>query len=165
MKTNKHSQIVNCIGFIQTPHQSIENMPIQSVGAKNIEGVIELFPEYAEGLTDLDGFSHIILIYHFHKLNGYELMVKPFMDDKKHGIFATRSPKRPSHIGMSTVKLLRIEFNKVYFEGADMLNGTPLLDIKPFFRNIDNRPDAVCGWLDEKDDDLVLRTKSDDRFK
>lgn len=152
------------IGLIRTPHQSLVNMPIQPVGAKGLEGFVELKPELQEGLTDLEGFSHATLIYHLHEVKGHELMVKPFMDDKLHGIFATRSPKRPCAIGLSTVKLVKIEGNKVYFEGADMLNGTPLLDLKPFFRQTDNRPDAVSGWLDQKDERMAHSQRSDDRF-
>lgn len=86
------------------------------------------------------------------------------MDDKEHGVFATRSPKRPSPIGMSTVELLKIEGNKIWFSGADMLDGTPLIDIKPFFRQVDNRPNAISGWLDSKDDDFPAKQRSDDRF-
>ncbi len=152
------------IGLIRTPHQSLVNMPIQPVGAKGVEGVIELKPDLQEGLTDLDGFSHITLIYHLHEVEGYNLMVKPFMDNKEHGIFATRSPKRPCAIGLSTVKLIKVDGNKVYFEGADMLDETPLLDIKPFFRQTDNRPDALSGWLDEKDEHMAQSQRSDDRF-
>ncbi|PTN08203.1 tRNA (N6-threonylcarbamoyladenosine(37)-N6)-methyltransferase TrmO [Mangrovibacterium marinum] len=152
------------IGVIYTPHVDLVNMPVQPVGAKGVEGHFELKPELAQGLTDLDGFSHITLIYFLHEVGGYDLMVKPFMDDRKHGIFATRSPKRPCAIGLSTVRLLRIEENKLFFEGADMLTGTPLLDIKPFFRQTDNRPEAISGWLDEKDETLAHSQRSDDRF-
>jgi tRNA-Thr(GGU) m(6)t(6)A37 methyltransferase TsaA len=153
------------IGIIKTPHLSIENMPIQPVGAMGIHGVIELDVQYIEGLKDIEGFSHIILLYFFHQIKGFKLSIKPFMDNKEHGIFATRSPSRPSSIGLSTVKLLRVEDNKIYFEGADMLNDTPLIDIKPFFRQADNRIDARCGWLDEKAEDMAVFTKSDSRFK
>lgn len=153
------------IGTIHTPHKAIGNMPIQPVGAKGIEGFIELTPGLVEGLKSLDDFSHLILFYHFHEIKGYELMVKPFMDNKKHGIFATRSPKRPSPVGISTVELKKIEGNKIYFEGADMLDGTPLIDIKPFFRQTDNRPDAKSGWLDSKDENIARTHKSDERFK
>jgi len=153
------------IGKISTPHKTIENIPIQSVGAGEFDGVIELEPELTEALQSLDGFSHIILLYNFHKVQDFKLKVKPFMDNMEHGIFATRSPKRPSPIGLSTVEILKIEGNKIYFKGADMLDGTPLLDIKPFFRQVDNRPDAISGWLDNKEEDLAVRTRSDDRFR
>ena len=152
------------IGTIRTDHQSIENMPIQSVAAKE-NGIAEVYPEFAEGLLDLDGFSHIILLYHLHRQDGYQLRVKPFMDDTEHGVFATRSPKRPAAIGLSIVKIDQIKGNKIHFEGADMLDGSPLIDIKPFFRTFDNRPDAVSGWLEGKDEDDLKRVRSDNRFK
>ena len=153
------------IGTIHTPHTTIENIPIQPVGGKEYRGVIEILPELTDALQDLDGFSHIILLFHFHKTKGYKLKVKPFMDDAEHGLFATRTPKRPSPIGLSTVKILKIEGNKIYFEGADMLDGTPLIDLKPFYTKFDNRPDAICGWLDKKDEKVVRNMRSDDRFK
>ena len=155
---------LSIIGVIATPHKEVPNMPIQPSGAEGIEGVAELFPEFTEGLSDLEGFSHIILLYHFHKIDKFKLTVKPFLDDRAHGVFATRSPLRPSAIGFSIVKLLKIDGGKVFFEGADMLNGTPLLDIKPYVRQFDNRPEAVSGWLDRKDENLVKRTRSDSRF-
>jgi tRNA-Thr(GGU) m(6)t(6)A37 methyltransferase TsaA len=152
------------IGTIHTNHQSIENMPIQSVAAKE-NGVAEVYPYFADGLLDLDGFSHVILLYHLHRQGGYQLRVKPFMDDTEHGVFATRSPKRPAAIGLSIVKIIGIKENKIHFEGADMLDGSPLIDIKPFFRVFDNRPDAVSGWLEGKDEKDLKRVRSDDRFK
>ncbi|WP_320112744.1 tRNA (N6-threonylcarbamoyladenosine(37)-N6)-methyltransferase TrmO [Draconibacterium orientale] len=152
------------IGTISTPHKTIANIPIQSVGAAAYTGIIELVPHLTAGLEGLEGFSNLILLYHLHRVDGYKLKVKPFMDDKEHGVFATRSPKRPSPIGMSTVELLKIEGNKIWFSGADMLDGTPLIDIKPFFRQVDNRPNAICGWLDSKDDDFPAKQRSDDRF-
>lgn len=152
------------IGHLKTPHITIENMPIQPIGAKGIEGKVILEPQFQKGLTDVDGFSHVMLIYHFHEVSGYHLMLEPFMDDKKHGVFATRSPKRPNAIGISVVKVLKVEGNCLTFEGADMLNGSPLLDIKPFFRQTDNRPDAVSGWLDDKAEKLAEEMISDKRF-
>ncbi|HPF51269.1 MAG TPA: tRNA (N6-threonylcarbamoyladenosine(37)-N6)-methyltransferase TrmO [Draconibacterium sp.] len=160
-----HTVELTIIGSIRTQHQFVDNMPIQSAGAEDEPGVIELYPEYQEGLFDLEDFSHLILIYHFHKQYGFSLKVKPFMDDKEHGVFATRSPKHPAAVGVSIVRLLRIEGNKIYFEGADMLDKTPLIDIKPFFRNFDNRLDAVSGWLDSKDEKQIKKVRSDDRFK
>ena len=152
------------IGTIHTPHRAIANMPVQPVGAAGVEGIIELDPDLTIGLTDLSGFSHVTLLYHLHEVKGFELMVKPFMDNRKHGIFATRSPRRPNAIGLSTVKLIKIEKNRIWFEGADMLDGTPLLDIKPFFRQTDNRLQACSGWLDEKDEFIAHSHRSDDRF-
>lgn len=166
MQTNNTPPKVSLsvIGILKTPHQTLEQMPIQPLGAENIEGVAEVNPQYVEGIKDLECFSHIILIYYLHKVNDYQLVVKPFMDEREHGVFATRAPKRPSPIGLSIVKIRKVEHNKVYFEGADMLDGTPLLDIKPYMRRFDNRPDAVDGWLEDKEEDLVKKTRSDDRF-
>ncbi|MDX8339609.1 tRNA (N6-threonylcarbamoyladenosine(37)-N6)-methyltransferase TrmO [Draconibacterium sp. IB214405] len=155
---------MSVIGTISTPHKTLSNIPIQSVGAEEFIGIIELEPHLTDALDGLEGFSNLILLYHLHLSKGYKTRVTPFMDDKEHGLFATRSPKRPSPIGMSTVELLKIEGNKIWFKGADMLDGTPLIDIKPFFRQVDNRPNAVSGWLDAKDDDLPTKHRSDDRF-
>lgn len=152
------------IGFIKTPFNDIVEMPIQPSGAESTEGVIELNPELTPGLLDLTGFSHVILIYHLHLISGYKLSVVPFMDNEPHGIFATRAPARPNPIGISIVKLKRIEVNRLFIEGVDMLNGTPLLDIKPFFSKFDNRTDALSGWLDDKKMDDIISTRSDNRF-
>lgn len=139
-------------------------MPVQPSGAVDAEGYILIRDDLVEGLKDIEGFSHLTLIYHLDKVSDYSLSVVPFMDDKPHGIFATRSPKRPNPIGLSTVKLKGVEGNKLIISGVDMLNETPLLDIKPFFRQSDNREDAVSGWLDEKHHEAVSYTKSDKRF-
>lgn len=156
---------INPIGIIHTPFEDINGMPIQPLAAKGIKGHIELFPEYLEGLTDLEGFSHITLLYYFHKINGYQLMVKPFMDNIEHGIFATKSPKRPNAMGHSTVKLLGIENNFIHIEMVDMLNGTPLIDIKPFYSKFDNRKNTKSGWLDNQKNLLISDLYSDTRFK
>ncbi|MCU4166428.1 tRNA (N6-threonylcarbamoyladenosine(37)-N6)-methyltransferase TrmO [Carboxylicivirga caseinilyticus] len=153
------------IGIIHTPFTSIENMPIQPMAAKEILGTIEIFPEYAEGLLDLEEFSHITLLYHFHKIDGFQLKVKPFMDTVEHGIFATKSPKRPNAIGLSTVELLSVEKNVIHIKMIDVLDGTPLLDIKPFFARFDNREDTKAGWLDRQINLKVDSLRSDDRFK
>jgi len=152
------------IGTIHTPHLSREGMPIQPLSASGVKARVELKPEYVEGLRDLESFSHVILIYHLHQSEGFELDVKPFMDDKTHGLFATRAPRRPNAIGMSTVKLLSIEGNVLHVEDVDILDGTPLLDIKPFFSKFDNRPEAVSGWLDETWKEKNREIKSDRRF-
>jgi len=151
------------IGIIKTPFNSKEGMPIQPTGAKGIKGVIEINPEFAEGLTDLDGFSHIILIYHFHKADNFHLMVKPFMDDKEHGVFSTRAPKRPNSIGLSVVKLNHIEGNLVYVENIDVLNETPLLDIKPLIPDVDFAEVDKLGWLEGKSNKMGDK-KADNRF-
>ncbi len=100
------------------------------------------------GLKDLDGFSHAILIYHFHKSESEKLVGKPYLENEEHGIFAIRSPHRPNHIGLSVVRIMRIEANRLYFSEVDILDGTPLLDIKPYVRQFDSRDDAVSGWIE-----------------
>ena len=152
------------IGVIRTPFRKISKMPIQPCGAMNAKGTIELDPELLPGLVDITGFSHLILIYHFHLVKGYKLYVVPFMDDQPHGIFATRAPARPNPIGVSIVKLKKVENNLIYIEGVDMVDGTPLLDIKPFFTKYDNRTDAIAGWLENKKDIDITKIKSDARF-
>ena len=152
------------IGTIFTPHTTIKNMPIQPLAARGIKGYIKLLPEYTEGLKDLEGFSHITLIYHFHKINGYELVVTPFMDTEKRGIFACKAPKRPNAIGISTVKLISIKENVLYIEQVDMLDETPLIDIKPFYPRYDNRLNAKTGWLERYKKTPVEKLRSDDRF-
>jgi tRNA (adenine37-N6)-methyltransferase len=153
------------IGTIFTPHTSIKDMPIQPLAAKGIRGFIKLLPEYTEGLKDLEGFSHITLLYHFHKINGVELVVTPFMDTEKHGIFACKAPKRPNAIGISTVKLISINENIIIIEQVDMLDGTPLIDIKPFYPRYDNRLHAKIGWLEQYKKLPVEKLRSDERFK
>ncbi len=157
--------ILNPIGIIHTPFKDINNMPIQPVAAEGIKGTIELLPEYVEGLKDLDGFSYITLIYHFHKVNGYQLQVIPFMDTEKHGIFACKAPKRPNSIGISTVKLTGIEGNIIHIEQVDMLDGTPLIDIKPFYPRYDNRENVSIGWLEKNKDVSLEKLRADERFK
>jgi len=157
--------IIKPIGVIHTPHIDVKNMPIQPIAAEGIKGYIEVFPEFVAGLKDIEGFSHLTLFYHFHKINGYELVVTPFMDTEKRGIFATKAPKRPNAIGLSTVKLIAIDGNILHIEQVDMLDGTPLIDIKPFYPRYDNRENVSIGWL-EKNKDLPLeKLRSDERFK
>lgn len=154
----------NPIGIIKTPFSQIAEMPVQPCGAAGAEGTIELKREYIIGLVDLVGFSHLILLYHFHLVDHPKLLVIPFMDDKPHGIFATRAPVRPNPIGMSVVRLQKIENNLLFIEGVDMVDGTPLLDIKPFFPKYDNHFDVRYGWLEEKRDIDITTIKSDERF-
>ncbi len=151
------------IGIIHTPFKKSEGTPIQPRGADGIEGTIEIYHEYKDGLQDLDGFSHIILIYHFHLSDGYSLRVVPFMDTNTHGVFATRAPKRPNSIGISVVQLLKIEGALLTVSGVDMLDGTPLLDIKPYVVEFDNIKRIRVGWLHDKKDQ-VRNIKADDRF-
>ncbi len=152
------------IGTIHSPFKDIEGMPIQPAGAANVQGTVEVLPELAEGLRDLEGFSHIILLYHFHRVREAKLVVIPFMDSEPHGIFATRAPKRPNPIGLSIVRLVGIEGNVLYIENVDILDGTPLLDIKPYVPEFDRPPVERVGWL-ERAKGKVRRKRSDDRFR
>lgn len=154
----------NPIGIMHSPHKIIENIPIQPVGAKGIKGEIEIYPEFKDGLKDLEGFSHIYLLYHFHKAEGYSLQVKPFLDDELHGVLATRAPKRPNGIGLSVLKLTGIENNIVYVENVDVLDGTPILDIKPYSSKFNAVENEKSGWL-EKNIDKSNKKKSNNRFK
>jgi tRNA-Thr(GGU) m(6)t(6)A37 methyltransferase TsaA len=115
-----------------------------------VEGKVELFEEFVPGLRDLDGFSHIVLLYHFHDCDTTELVVVPFLDDSEHGVFATRAPVRPNHLGMSVVRLQGIEGNILYIRDVDILDGTPLLDIKPHVPHIDCPGEARIGWVEGK---------------
>lgn len=156
--------IYNPIGIIRTPFSSHEDMPIQGVGGKGIRATIEIYPEFTAGLKDLEGFSHIILLYHLHLVEKSELIVKPFLDDKERGIFATRSPLRPNPIGMTTVRLIEIIDNRLIIEDVDMIDQSPLLDIKPCLPMIDDIKGLRLGWLTGKVKQLSKK-KSDDRFK
>jgi len=135
------------IGIIHTAFRDKVEAPIQGVFARDAKGEVEVFPEYADGLKDLEGFSHIILIYHFHLADGYSLVSMPFLEEEQHGIFAMRHFKRPNPIGLSVVRLESLRANKLEISEVDIINGTPLLDIKPFVPQFDNRPDAKSGWL------------------
>ena len=152
------------IGIIHTPFISADNMPIQGAGGKGIKATIEIYPEFSAGLKDLDGFSHIILLYHLHLVEKSALIVKPFMDEEHHGIFATRSPVRPNPIGMTTVRLVEIKDNLLIVEDIDMMDQSPLLDIKPCLPMIDDIQGLKLGWLTGKIDQFS-RKQSDDRFK
>ena len=152
------------IGIIRSPFAESEGMPIQPPGAAGIKGTVEVFEEFRPGLKDLDGFSHIILIYAFHKAKGFKLKVMPFMDSKHRGLFATRAPARPNPIGLSVVKLNKINDGVLHVENIDILDGTPLLDIKPYVPEFDEQTQIRTGWL-EKARRAVFHKKSDDRFK
>lgn len=140
------------IGIIHSQHQNTERIPIQPVYAGDCLAQVEIFPEFADGLRDLDGFSHIYLIYYCHQADAVKLRVKPFLQNIEHGVFATRAPNRPNAIGLSIVKLVRRDGNILYITGADMLNGTPLLDIKPYVKRFDRIDSERDGWQDEVDD-------------
>jgi tRNA-Thr(GGU) m(6)t(6)A37 methyltransferase TsaA len=152
------------IGMIHSPFHELSDMPIQPCSDISAAGTIELQAKYIPGLKDLDGFSHIILIYHLHQSHRPALSVVPFLDSKPHGIFATRAPQRPNPIGISVVKLIRIEKTRLHVENLDILDGTPLLDIKPYVPQFDSAMDFKLGWL-ENVKSQVHTTRSDERFQ
>ncbi len=151
------------IGVIHSPFKEPRGTPIQPAGAKGIDARVEVFPEYTEGLKDLEGFSRIILIYHFHLSKGSPLKVRPYMDTENHGVFAMRGPSRPNPIGISTVRLVKIEDNLLHVQEIDIIDGTPLLDIKPYVPEFDSRDAERIGWL-EKNVQKLPATKDDGRF-
>jgi tRNA (adenine37-N6)-methyltransferase len=140
------------IGVIRSEHRLGENTPVQPSYAVGIPGTVEVFPEYVDGLDDLESFSHIYLIYHLHRSKGFKPKVIPFMQDEKRGVFATRSPSRPNAIGISLVRLVGREGNLLHVEDVDILDGSPLLDIKPYIFRFDSREDARSRWQDEVDE-------------
>lgn len=143
---------IKAIGVIHSSHKTKEEAPIQGSFQPDATGTVEVFAEFAEGLQDIELFSNIILIYHFDRANEVQLVRHPFLDDTPHGIFATRHPCRPNGIGISTVRLLRREGNLLTISGVDVLDGTPLLDIKPYVPRFDCFPEASEGWLAGKND-------------
>ena len=138
------------IGIVHSPFKSRRGTPIQPIGGIGVKAEVEIFPDFIEGLADLNGFSHIILLYHFHLSTAYKLKVKPFLDQAVHGVFATRAPARPNPIGISVVHLLRIDHQTLYVEDIDIIDQTPLLDIKPFVPNFDLRKVESTGWIGNK---------------
>jgi len=151
------------IGVIETPFAEREGMPIQAAGGEGVRGRIVLLPEYVGGLQDLAGFSHLILLYHFHLTRETRLVVTPFLDSTPRGVFATRSPNHPNPIGLSTVRLIEIRETILEIEDVDIVNGTPLLDIKPYVPAFDHRQPERLGWL-EKAGASVRQTRADKRF-
>jgi len=152
------------IGIIHTAYKTINNVPIQPTADKDSEGWIEVFDEYSDGLADLDGFSHLYLIFHLHKSAGYKLKVIPFLDTVERGIFATRSPARPNPVGLSVVKLVSVNGNIVNIRGLDIVDGTPLIDIKPLVPMFEDSNDIRIGWFEGKAGEIPGKL-SDDRFK
>jgi len=152
------------IGIIHTPFMELEGMPIQPPGAAGVKGTVEVFENFRSGLKDLDGFSHIILLYHFHHSHGFNLHVVPFLDSEERGLFATRAPKRPNPIGLSIVPLDKIKDGTLFIRNVDILDGTPLLDIKPYVPEFDVQEKVRTGWLG-KARKTVSNRKADDRFK
>ncbi len=157
------SVVYHPIGVIHSPFETPEGMPIQPSAASDVDGWVEVFPAYADGLQDLAGFSHIILLYHFHRAGKAQLLVKPFMDRTRRGVFATRAPVRPNPIGLSIVELRAIEGTRLEISRVDALNGTPLLDIKPYIPQTQEIEDVRIGWLSAHADEM-RESRSDDRF-
>jgi tRNA (adenine37-N6)-methyltransferase len=152
------------IGIIHSEFKNLENMPIQPTGNNVSEGRLELDYKYIEGLKDLEEFSHIMVIYHFHKAEEVKLTVKPFLDNVTHGVFATRTPVRPNHIGISVLEISKISKNNIFVKNIDVLDGTPILDIKPFVPQFDiPKSDIRIGWLESNVKNVATRL-SDDRF-
>jgi len=152
------------IGIIHSPFKTLEGMPIQPAGARGVKGTVDIFNDFCAGLKDLDGFSHIFLLYYFHESRGYQLNVVPYMDTEPRGLFATRAPKRPNPIGLSVVKLDKIDNATLYIQNIDVLDGTPLLDIKPYVPDFDAHTNVRIGWLEQVRKN-VTEQRSDSRFK
>ena len=140
---------MNPIGIIRSPYREPKDIPIQGLFKEDVEAWVELYEKYETGLKDLDEFSHVILIYYFHKSTEEKLISKPFLEDAEHGIFAIRGPNRPNHIGVTVVKINKIEKNRIYFSHVDMLDNTPVLDIKPLVKYFDSCEKIKCGWIDK----------------
>jgi tRNA-Thr(GGU) m(6)t(6)A37 methyltransferase TsaA len=145
------------IGVIRSEHSVAEKTPIQPAYAKGCPGRAEIYPEFEEGLRDLEEFSHVYLIYHLHQAASARLLVRPFLEDCEHGVFATRSPLRPNPIGLSIVELVRRESNVLYLDGVDILDGTPLLDVKPYTAKFDRIETKRNGWQDGVSEETAQR--------
>jgi tRNA (adenine37-N6)-methyltransferase len=151
------------IGVVRTPFPDHAGMPIQTVAATGVRGTIELDPAYAPALADLDGFTHLHLITHLHRTTAASLRVTPYLDTVERGVFATRSPKRPNPIGLSLVRLVSIDGALLHVEELDLLDGTPLLDIKPYVPPFDDRAGARYGWFEQRAHN-VHSVRADARF-
>jgi tRNA-Thr(GGU) m(6)t(6)A37 methyltransferase TsaA len=155
--------IFHPIGYARTPFKEPAGVPIQTRAGNQYEGTVEVLDEYAEGLSDLEGFSYIILLCYLHKTEGYDLKVIPFLDDVERGLFSTRAPRRPNPIGLHLVRLERVEGNVLHIRGIDMIDGTPVLDIKPYIPQGDEKEDCRLGWLTGKIEEFESKI-ADDRF-
>jgi len=151
------------IGVVHSPFKEPKGTPIQPTAALGIKATVEIYHEYEEGLQDLESFSHIIIIYHFHLSKHYNLKVKPYMDNKLHGVFATRSPSRPNPIGLSVVRLISIEKNILNIQNIEIIEGTPVLDIKPYIPEFTTNEKIKIGWL-ENNIHKLSQSKDDGRF-
>ncbi len=156
--------IFHPIGVIRTPFKDLEGMPIQPNSAQPVEGQVVLDPVYEEGLKDIDGFSHLILIYQFHLSKGFKLTVTPFLEDRKRGLFATRAPRRPNAVGLSIVSLLGCKGNLLRVGNIDVVDQTPLIDIKPYVPDFDAPEVTAIGWLEDKAKQSRV-ARSDQRFR
>ena len=154
---------IKSIGVIHSPFDNIAEMPIQPSGAQGVAGRIELDVDLAEGLKDLEGFSHIIVLYQFHQVSKIQLTVTPFLDAESHGVFSTRAPTRPNSIGLSVLELKGISGNVLTVNNIDILDGTPLLDIKPYVPEFDQPDNVSTGWL-QKSPNGSQTMRSDERF-
>ena len=152
------------IGVIHSPFTTLAGMPIQTVAATGVAATVELDPSYAAGLTDIDGFSYLLLITHLHLMQGFALELTPFMDTQPHGVFATRSPRRPNPIGLSIVRLVRVEGATLHIEEVDLVDGTPVLDIKPYVPQLDDRVAERIGWF-AANVHKVHEVRADDRIR
>ena len=151
------------IGYFRSPYTEIKGMPIQPIGAEEVEGYIDVLPEFSAGLKDLEGFSHVFVLYHLHRIQGFDLMIQPFLDTKLHGVFATRSPKRPNPIGLSVMQLQEVTGLKVFLKGIDVLDRTPVIDIKPYVADFDRCNADRFGWFEGKSGNATHH-RSDERF-
>jgi len=151
------------IGYVHSPFQTVDNMPIQPPGAADAKGTVEVLDDFRPGLRDLEGFSHLVLLYYFHRSKGFDLQVVPFLDDSSRGVFATRAPRRPNAIGLSIVHLTGMEGGTLHIRGVDVLDGTPLLDIKPYVPRFDAPANVRTGWLEKHQHDVSSK-RSDRRF-
>ena len=151
------------IGLIYSPFKECLGTPIQGISSSDVEGIVEIFPKYVKGLKDLEGFSHIILIYHFHLSGKFSLTVKPYLDKRLRGLFATRAPSRPNPVGLSVVRLIKVAGTRIYVSNLDIVDRTPLLDIKPYVPAFDEHKIIKIGWL-EKHVHKLHKTKDDNRF-
>ena len=145
------------IGIIRSEHKVAKQTPIQPMYAKGCRGQAEILPQFVAGLRDLEGFSHLYLIVYFDRAEPAKMTVKPFLQDVERGVFATRAPCRPNAIGLSIVELVRIEGNVLHLDGVDILDGTPLLDIKPYTAKFDRIAGTRNGWQDEVDEATAQR--------
>ncbi len=153
----QQSIVYRPIGVIHSEHTIQEKTPIQPVYARGCIAQAEIYPEFAAGLQDLEGFSHIYLIYHLHQIQGVRLHVKPFLQDVERGVFSTRAPYRPNPVGLSIVELNERRENVLYLDCVDILDGTPIIDIKPYSGRFDCHKETRNGWYDEVEEETAQR--------